>query len=119
MLAAPQGMRRVFLDAGPALAPLLARLTHLAPDFLASLQVRADETVTASPALCQPIEPLTEREVELLRLLNDGLQNKEIAESMSITVGTTKQYVNRLFGKLGVRNRVEAVSVGRRLHMLA
>lgn len=54
--------------------------------------------------------PLSEREAELLRLLADGLLYKEIADRMGITVGTVKQHIHRIYGKLHVQNRTEAVN---------
>jgi DNA-binding NarL/FixJ family response regulator len=53
---------------------------------------------------------LSERENELLRLLAEGLLYKEIAERMGITVGTVKQHIHRIYGKLHVQNRTEAVN---------
>lgn len=50
---------------------------------------------------------LTEREVQLVRLLNEGLKNKEIAARMKIGEGTTKVYLSRLSQKIGVKNRLE------------
>ncbi|MFN3875505.1 MAG: response regulator [Flavobacteriales bacterium] len=53
---------------------------------------------------------LSEREAELLSLLADGLLYKEIAERMGITAGTVKQHIHRIYGKLHVHNRTEAVN---------
>ena len=61
------------------------------------------------------VEPLTERELEVLRLLVQGLTNPAIAEQLIISVGTVKTYTNRIYGKLGVANRVEAVTKARDL----
>lgn len=64
-----------------------------------------EETVEPLPTL---IEALTEREVEVLRLLGQGLNNKEIAETLVITEGTVKNHVSNLINKLMVRDRTQA-----------
>ena len=61
---------------------------------------------------------LTGRETELLRRLSHGLSNREIAGQMSITVGTTKGHLHRIFRKLNVRNRTAAVAKARQLGLL-
>jgi DNA-binding NarL/FixJ family response regulator len=58
-----------------------------------------------------PFEPLTEREVEVLRLLAQGLPNKEIAARLVISERTAKFHVSSIMGKLGASNRTEAVSL--------
>ncbi len=60
----------------------------------------------------------TGRETELLRRLSRGLSNQEIAHQMSITVGTTKGHLHRIFRKLNVRNRTAAVAKARQLGLL-
>ncbi len=61
---------------------------------------------------------LTAREAELLIRLSRGLSNCEIAHQMSITVGTTKGHLHRIFRKLNVRNRTSAVAKARQLRLL-
>ena len=61
---------------------------------------------------------LTAREAELLRRLGRGLSNREIADQMSITVGTTKGHLHRIFRKLNVRNRTSVVAKARELGLL-
>jgi DNA-binding NarL/FixJ family response regulator len=53
-------------------------------------------------------EPLSEREIELLRLIASGSNNKEIAEALFITEGTVKNHITHILGKLGVRDRTQA-----------
>ena len=53
-------------------------------------------------------EPLSEREIELLRLIASGSSNKEIAETLFITEGTVKNHITHILGKLGVRDRTQA-----------
>jgi len=61
---------------------------------------------------------LTDKEAELLRRLGRGLSNQQIADQMSITVGTTKGHLHRIFRKLNVRNRTSAVAKARELGLL-
>ena len=56
------------------------------------------------------VEPLTERERDILRLLVTGASNQEIAKKLWVATGTVKWYVHQILGKLGVRNRTEAVA---------
>lgn len=53
-------------------------------------------------------EPLTHREEEILRLLARGQSNKEIAEGLHLTEGTVKNYISRIYAKLGARDRTQA-----------
>ena len=69
--------------------------------------------------LAQPlIEPLSERELEVLGLVAAGMSNREIAEALVVTVGTVKRHLHNTYGKLGVRNRTQAVSLARELNLL-
>lgn len=54
--------------------------------------------------------PLTDREMELLELLSKGLMYKEIAENLGITTGTVKQHIHKIYDKLQVNNRTEAIN---------
>ena len=62
--------------------------------------------------------PLNEREIEVLRLIADGLSNNEIAERLVIALSTVKWHVNNLFGKLGVHSRTQAVAQAKELGLL-
>ena len=65
------------------------------------------------------VEPrLTHRAGEVAGLVAQGLTNREIADRLAITVGTTKWHLNQIFGKLHVRNRVEAIAKARELRLL-
>ncbi|MEJ5198106.1 MAG: response regulator transcription factor [Anaerolineae bacterium] len=57
----------------------------------------------------EPIEPLTEREVEVLKLAARGLKNQEIAQALSLSVRTVQTHLSNIFGKMGVGSRTEAV----------
>ncbi len=70
---------------------------------------------TANRAL---IDPLSERELNVLRLIADGHSNQEIAERLVISVTTVKKHVNHIFGKLGVQSRTQAIACAQVLHLL-
>jgi DNA-binding NarL/FixJ family response regulator len=63
-------------------------------------------------------EPLTDRELEVLRLIAQGLSNQEIADQLVITVGTVKNHVSSLLGKLGARDRTQAVIKAQELYLV-
>ena len=64
------------------------------------------------------MEPLTERELEILRLIDAGLANAEIARRLVIATGTVKRHLNNIYGKLGVESRTQAIARGRELGLL-
>ncbi|MFQ5433310.1 MAG: LuxR C-terminal-related transcriptional regulator [Anaerolineae bacterium] len=64
------------------------------------------------------IDPLSDRELEVLRLLADGRSNPEIAAELFLAVGTVKRHVHNILGKLNVANRRQAVRRARELHLL-
>jgi ATP/maltotriose-dependent transcriptional regulator MalT len=72
----------------------------------------------ASLVLHPSFEPLTEREMEVLRLLAAGQSNQEIAQQLVIAVGTVKRHINSILSKLGVPSRLQAVARARELGLL-
>ena len=64
------------------------------------------------------IEPLSERELEILLLVAEGLSNREIADRLVIAVSTVKSHINAIYGKLGTHRRMQAVVVARELGLL-
>ena len=67
-------------------------------------------TATGTAHAPQLLEPLTDQELVVLRLLAAGRSNRDIAEALVITVGTAKWHVHNIYGKLGVDSRAEAVA---------
>ena len=73
----------------------------------------------SSHAINQPlVDPLSERELEVLALIAEGLSNREIAETLYLTVGTVKVHASNIYNKLDVGNRTEAVARARELGLL-
>ncbi len=64
------------------------------------------------------LEPLSERELEVLTLLASGRQNREVARDLFVSVGTVKTHTNNIYRKLGVRNRAEALARARSLKLI-
>jgi ATP/maltotriose-dependent transcriptional regulator MalT len=117
-------------------------LSYLAPDFLTAtnqmdtivdLEATARELLRtlASPAILTPlsiqptsssfpalIDPLSEREIECLRLIASGLKNREIADQLFISVNTVRVHINNIYSKLGVSGRVQAVARAQELALL-
>lgn len=76
----------------------------VAPEVTAPLLARR---ARSGPAPAEPIDPLSDREEEVLALLADGMTNADLADHLHLSVATVKTHVNSLLGKLGARNRVE------------
>lgn len=70
-------------------------------------------------ASAQPlVEPLSTRELEVLRLIGAGLSNQQIADQLTVAASTVKTHINNIYGKLGVQTRVQAVQRARDLRLL-
>ena len=118
--AAAEGFRRLFLDEGPAVAALLPRARAAAPAFVDDLLTTAavisnevrnlPHTERNLPATAVPLDPLSEREQEVLALLVAGLSNDEIAARLFITTGTAKWHVHNIYQKLDVGSRAQAIA---------
>ncbi len=120
-LAEPEGYVRVFVDEGPSMAALL-RL--MAKDRAASSYVRqllaAAMTTARETAREQPlIEPLSERELEVLRLLESDFDGPDIARELSVSLPTVRTHTRNIYAKLGVTSRRAAVRRAAELGLLA
>ena len=117
---APEEMVRIFVDEGDPLADLLRQLiaahgSMSQRTYARKLLVIFDAVKTPAPPL---LDPLSERELEILRLTATGLSNKKLAETLILTVGTVKWHLNNIYSKLGVSSRTEAVARARELGLL-
>jgi ATP/maltotriose-dependent transcriptional regulator MalT len=99
-------------------------LVTLTLEVLAALETatasapEAQRLVPGGAPLQSQVEPLSARELEVLRLLADGLSNQEIAARLFVTVGTVKTHVHNVCGKLGAPTRGRAVAAARELGLL-
>ena len=78
----------------------------------------ADALLRRGASGAGPVEPLTPRELGVLRLLGEGLPNKAVAARLEVSENTVKFHVNAIFGKLGVQSRTEAVVRATRLGLI-
>jgi DNA-binding NarL/FixJ family response regulator len=95
---------------------VLAEFSRLAS---AKYSLPADKIESPSSRPVQLTEPLTEREMEVLKAIAGGLSNREIAERLVITEGTVKNHVSNLITKLEVRDRTQAVLKAQELGLLS
>jgi LuxR family maltose regulon positive regulatory protein len=114
--AKPEGYVRTFLDLG---APMVAALREaaargIAPGYVSCLldahgngSVQTESEPAAQDAL---VEPLSEREIEVLHLLSTGRTYQEIATAISVSLNTVKTHLKHIYAKLGVRNRRAAAA---------
>ena len=122
LLAAPVGFIRIFIDEGVPMRDLLSQAAArgIMPDYTRKL-LAAFEPVSSRSAgqTAQPlIEPLSERELEVLQLVADGLSNREISERLFIALSTVKGHNRVIYEKLGVSRRTEAVARARELGLI-
>jgi LuxR family maltose regulon positive regulatory protein len=139
-LAEPGGFIRTFVDEGPPMARVLveAATRGVMPDYVAKLLAALEETTKdqgpttesapsplvirdSSPALSEAealVEPLSERELEVLQLIARGLTNREIAARLFVSLNTVKAHTRNIYGKLNVHSRTQAVARSRELGLL-
>jgi LuxR family maltose regulon positive regulatory protein len=117
-LAAPQNYQRAFLDESQVIMEMLPALRHTSPKFVDDL-LSNSPSITPGPILIDQVyEPLSDRELEVLRLVARGYSNRQIAEALFITLGTVKKHLNNIFSKLQVNNRTQAASRARDLNLI-
>ncbi|MFQ5857178.1 MAG: LuxR C-terminal-related transcriptional regulator [Anaerolineae bacterium] len=135
-LAEPEGYVRTFIDEGKPMGKLLrqAVVRGIAVDYVGKLlsvfrlegsrlKVKGSSAPLPNfqPSTFQPatlVEPLSERELEVLRLLTTRLSTTEIADQLYISVHTVRSHVKSIYGKLGVHSRDEAVTRAKELNLI-
>jgi LuxR family maltose regulon positive regulatory protein len=133
-LAQPGGFIRTFVDLGPEMAKLLYHLAErgITPEYLGQVLAAFDEptmvegqkTKDTFVSLREPasaaliVVPLTSRELEILKLLEQDLSNKEISQVLVISPLTVKRHASNIYAKLGVSGRMKAVAKARTLSLL-
>jgi LuxR family maltose regulon positive regulatory protein len=121
--AEPERYARLFIDMGDPMAQLLYRAAQagLCPEYAGRLLAAFPQPSVAEPA-DQPrqplIEPLSDRELEVLASIAEGLTNQETAQRLCISERTVKWHASNIYGKLQVGNRTEAVARARSLGIL-
>jgi LuxR family maltose regulon positive regulatory protein len=130
-LSAPEGFVRTFVDEGQPMAEILSGVLEAQhrgrPDspprvpahHLRKLLVALERDYSSAtlPVADLP-EPLTERELEVLRLIASGKSNRRIATELFVSVGTVKTHLNNLYRKLGAHSRTQALARARELKLL-
>lgn len=123
--ARPGGYMRIFLDEGQPMAQLLYQALansveqEYASKLLGAFDESASEHLMSEAIPSQDIvEPLTKREIEVLRLIDQGMTNGEIGMELSISLGTVKRHTANINGKMGVHTRTQAAAKARTLGIL-
>ncbi len=130
-LAAPEGYVRTFVDEGQPMAAILSGVlevqlrgrpdsprrlpAHYLRKLLATLERDAKGATLSATGLP---EPLSERELEVLRLIASGKSNRRIASELFVSVGTVKTHINNLYRKLDAHSRTQALARARELNLL-
>jgi len=123
---APQGYIWRWLDAGPRLGPLLRdlRIDGDTPQawhaYLDSLfeAFQAAFGEAAGPKPGKLLDPLTPRELDIMRLISKGYSNPEIASELVVTLNTIKKHTSNIYSKLGVRSRTQAIARAQQMNLL-
>jgi LuxR family maltose regulon positive regulatory protein len=127
-LAEPEGYVRTFVDEGAPMARLLYQAADrgIAPEYvgrlLAAFELEEGEHAVqeaSQPPAGTMVEPLTDREIEVLELVAEGLTNREVAQRLVLSVSTVKVHTYNIYTKLDVHNRTQAVSKARALGILS
>jgi len=124
-LAEPEGYVRIFVDEGPPMTSLLSAFMKqgaaakqgIAPSYVRRLLAAVNKTEDSTPVTQGLIEPLSERELEVLRLLGTDLGGPEIARELVVSLNTVRTHTKNIYAKLGVNNRRAAVRRAQELNL--
>lgn len=117
-IAQPEGYQRVFLDEGELVVKLLylVKSNQEAAGYASELLEAFGPVSGQMPVPVQQlIEPLSAREIEVLKLIEAGLSNQEIASKLFISITTVKRHISNIYAKLDVKTRTQAISRGKEL----
>jgi LuxR family maltose regulon positive regulatory protein len=120
VLAQPERYIRTFVDEGDPMVRLLhlARSRQIEMEYVTDLlSVFKEASGTTQPPPQLLSEPLTTREIELLKLIEAGCSNQEIAEKLVISIATVKRHISNIYTKLGVETRTQAIAIGKELKL--
>jgi LuxR family maltose regulon positive regulatory protein len=121
-LGESEGFIRLFVEEGSPLAHLLYKAAEqgISPEYAGQLLAAfPTDQHTELDSASNLVEPLSERETEILTLIAQGLTNREIANRLVISLRTVKWHASNIYSKLAVKNRTEAVAQARKLGILA
>jgi len=126
-LGEPEGYISIFVEEGPPIALALKNLLGqdqlgmVKPDYVRQILASfpGPGPSTATPVRPSPeFEPLTERELDVLRLMAEGMKYEEIAERLYISLNTVRSHVKAVYAKFGVDNRTKAIEAARQMRIL-
>lgn len=120
-LAEPENYIRLFVGEGAPMIRLLQKAVSYGAtsEYVGRLQASFMPSIEGTAPEAQPLlEPLTKRELEVLKLMAAGLSNREIANDLVIAMGTVAKYSNNIYSKLAVTNRTQAVSCAHTLNLI-
>jgi LuxR family maltose regulon positive regulatory protein len=117
-LAAPEGFVRPFVAAGEPMGELLRQAAARGLEREYANVLLAALAHPPAPDEQPLIDPLSQRELEVLRLLTDGLSNPQIADHLCISINTVRFHTKNLYGKLGVNSRTQAIAQAHELNLL-
>jgi LuxR family maltose regulon positive regulatory protein len=120
VLAEPEGYMRLFLDAGTSIQPLLDAVARKGPSaYVDRLRNSSAQHPEPSGSRQPLVDPLSERELDVLRLLTSDLTGPEIARELTVSVNTMRTHTKNIYSKLGVTSRRAAVRHAEQLHLLS
>ena len=121
-LAEKGGFKRIFLEEGANMIEMLQQISNTSKSsYAAKLLVTYHENIDKAPAgtkLSALVEPLSDREMDVLRLLETPMTSNEIADALYIAVSTARVHIKHIYAKLGVNRRFEAVAKAKDLQIL-